>query len=578
MAEALDRLMERGPALWTGLGRARQLGVAVLCLAVTGLLFAGSQWLSDSQYVPLFASLASEDAGAIIAQLKASKTPYRIGGTGEQILVPSDKVAELRLRMAVQGLPLGGGVGFEVFDKTSFGVSDFSQRVNYQRALQGELARTIGQLRGVSRARVHLVMPQPSLFSDRERQPSASIFLKMAAGGRLAPEEVRGIVHLVASSVEGLSPERITLVDTAGRVLAAGSDGAAPAGLSPRRIEIKTAVEEGLERRVQSLLDSALGAGQAVTRVTAQINFDQVERTEERFDQTPVARQETRTVETTNGSSSTPSGLPASPAPAPGGAATPPAPGAAPTPSHAASTHSTTTTRETENVSYELSRIVAKTLTTPGEVQRLSMAVMLNTNTRVIQGPDKKEVREPTPRSAEEIEKIRRIVMGAVGFNQARGDEVTVVEMPFDTSLRDRAQTVLEHGDPAAPLGGLGGSTTGVIAAALAAAAAAIGTWILRRRSRQRALEEVARSLHMQGRRAAGSPADQAVSGHHDVEESSMEGVPEEFARISKERDGVRQKAMGLASTDPEATAHLLRAWMVKKKALQPVGSSQHAG
>lgn len=571
MAEALDRLLERGPALWTGLGRARQLGVAVLCLAVTVLLFVGSQWLSDSQYVPLFASLASEDAGAIIAQLKASKTPYRIGGTGEQILVPSDKVAELRLRMAVQGLPLGGGVGFEVFDKTSFGVSDFSQRVNYQRALQGELARTIGQLRGVSRARVHLVMPQPSLFSERERQPSASIFLKMAAGGRLAPEEVRGIVHLVASSVEGLSPERITLVDTAGRVLAAGSDGAAPAGLSPRRIEIKTAVEEGLERRVQSLLDSALGAGQAVTRVTAQINFDQVERTEERFDQTPVARQETRTVETTNGSSSTPSALPAPPAP-------PPAPGAAATPSPTASTHSTTTTRETENVSYELSRIVAKTLTTPGEVQRLSMAVMLNTNTRTIQGPDKKEVREPAPRSAEEIEKIRRIVMGAVGFNQARGDEVTVVEMPFDTALRDRAQNLLEHGDPAGPLGGLGGSTTGVIAVALAAAAAAIGTWFLRRRSRQHALEEVARSLHMQGRRAAGSPADQAVSGRYDVEESSMEGVPEEFARISKERDGVRQKAMGLASAEPEAAAQLLRAWMVKKKALQPVGSSQHVG
>jgi flagellar M-ring protein FliF len=397
MAEAIDRLLERGPALWTGLGRARQLGAAVVCLAVTGLLFLGSQWMFDSQYVPLFASLASEDAGAIIAQLKASKTPYRIGGTGEQILVPADKVAELRLRMAVQGLPLGGGVGFEVFDKTSFGVSDFSQRVNYQRALQGELARTIGQLRGVSRARVHLVMPQPSLFSDRERQPSASIFLKMAAGGRLAPEEVRGIVHLVASSVEGLSPERITLVDTAGRVLAAGSDGGASAGLSPRRIEIKTAVEEGLERRVQTLLDSALGAGQAVTRVTAQINFDQVERTEERFDQTPVARQETRTVETTNGSSQTPTSTPAPPPPV-----TTPAPGAAP-PAPAASTHSTTTTRETENVSYELSRIVAKTLTTPGEVQRLSMAVMLNTNTKTVQGPDKKEVREPAPRSPEEL-------------------------------------------------------------------------------------------------------------------------------------------------------------------------------
>src|SRR5215469_9650524 len=203
MAESLERLLEQGPAMWTGLGRTRQLGVALAGLAIVVTLFFGSQWMFESPYVPLFASLATEDAGAIIAQLKASKTPYKIGGAGEQILVPADRAAELRLRMAVQGLPLGGGVGFEVFDKSPFGVSDFNQRVNYQRALQGELARTIGQLRGVSRARVHLVMPQPSLFSDRERQPSASVFLKMSAGGRLAPEEVRGIVHLVASSVEG---------------------------------------------------------------------------------------------------------------------------------------------------------------------------------------------------------------------------------------------------------------------------------------------------------------------------------------------------------------------------------------
>jgi len=559
--------------MWTGLGRVRQLGVAVAGLAIVVTLFFGSQWMFESPYVPLFASLATEDAGAIIAQLKASKTPYKIGGAGEQILVPADRAAELRLRMAVQGLPLGGGVGFEVFDKSPFGVSDFNQRVNYQRALQGELARTIGQLRGVSRARVHLVMPQPSLFSDRERQPSASVFLKMSAGGRLAPEEVRGIVHLVASSVEGLAPERITVVDTAGRVLAAGAEGAAsPAGLSPRRVEIKSAVEEGLERRVQSLLDAALGPGQAVTRVTAQLNFDQVERTEERYDQNPVTRQETRTTETTNGISSTPTGAPAPPATA--AAPGTPAPAALPTPP--ASTHSNSSTRETENVNYELSRIVAKTLTSPGEIQRLSMAVLLNTATKVVPGPDKKETREPAPRSAEEIEKIRRIVMGAVGFNQGRGDEVTVVEMPFDTSMRDRVQVLLEQGDSAGPLGVLGGSRN-LVAGGVVAAAAVVGALFLRRRSRRRALEEVARSLHMQGRRAGGPGSDAHGSADH-VDEPSMEGVPAEFARISKERDGVRQKALGLANAEPEAAAQLVRAWMMKKKALQPVGSGQHVG
>jgi flagellar M-ring protein FliF len=306
MTEILRRVLDTGPPAWTGLGRPLQIALGALLLGLPLALFAASQvWTGDTHYVPLFASLPAEDAGAIVGQLKTAKTPYRIGPAGE-ILVPPDKAGELRLRMAVQGLPLGGGVGFEVFDKTAFGLSDFNQRVNYQRALQGELARSIGQLRGVQRARVHLVMPQPSLFADRERQPSASIFLKLVPGGRLSGEETRGIVHLVASSVEGLAPERVTMVDTAGRVLAAGSEGGT-SHLSPRRLEIKSAVEEGIERRVQSLLDSALGPGQAVTRASAQLNFDQVERTEERFDPKPVTRQESRTIETAKGLSAAPS-------------------------------------------------------------------------------------------------------------------------------------------------------------------------------------------------------------------------------------------------------------------------------
>src|SRR5947207_5744006 len=155
MGELLRRLLDSGPAGWTGLGRGLQLSIIALALLVPVLFVAGSQWwANDGAYVPLFASLSAEDAGAIVAQLKAAKTPYRIGATGE-VLVPADKAGEMRLRMAMQGLPLGGGVGFEVFDKTSFGLSDFNQRVNYQRALQGELARTIGQLRGITRARVH---------------------------------------------------------------------------------------------------------------------------------------------------------------------------------------------------------------------------------------------------------------------------------------------------------------------------------------------------------------------------------------------------------------------------------------
>jgi flagellar M-ring protein FliF len=566
MGEVLKRIAERGPAGLIGLGRAQQMVLLGLGVVVAAVLFVGSQWLGESSYVPLFASLTPEDAGAIIAQLKAAKTPYRIGGTGEQILVPADKVNEMRLRMAVQGLPLGGGVGFEVFDKTSFGLSDFNQRINYQRALQGELARTIGQLRGVTRARVHLVLPQPSLFAERERLPSASVFLKLSPSARLTAEEVRGIVHLVASSVEGLTPARVTMVDTAGRVLAAGTESGA-AELSPRRIEIKSAVEEGIERRVQTLLESALGPGQAVTRVSTQLNFDQVERTEERFDPTPVTKQETRTVETTKSSSISPI-LPVTnaPTPAPGQGQSAAAAQSSP-PSNRTSNEGT---REAASVNYELSRIVARTLTGPGEIQRLSVAVLLNTATKISEGPNKKEIREAVARTPEEIEKIRRIVMGAAGYNQSRGDEVTVVEMPFDTSLRDREQALLDQDAPVRPPPLWAAKSTLVSAgAAILLVVLGLVVWLLRRGKRRRALADVTRSLELQERRPAVSEELGAAAGYQDS--------PEDLVRASKEREGLRQKAVGLASSEPEVAAQLIRNWMVKKKTPQSVGAGQDA-
>jgi flagellar M-ring protein FliF len=564
MNDVVRRLMQ----VWAGLGRGPQLLVAGVAILVPVLFFVGSQWMTDTSYVPLFASLTTEDAGAIVTQLKAAKTPYRIGGAGEQILVPADKVNETRLRMAMQGLPLGGGVGFEVFDKSSFGLSDFNQRVNLQRALQGELARTIGQLRGVTRARVHLVMPQPSLFTDRERQPSASVFLKLAPGARLTGEEVRGIVHLVSSSVEGLTPGRVTMVDTAGRVLATGGE-SGPGDLSPRRLEAKAAVEERIEHHVQSLLDSALGPGQAVTRASAQLTADQVDRTDERFDPTPVTRQETRTIETSKAVSSAPIVAATVPTPTPG-----PPPGAPGAPLD--NRTSNEGSREAATVTYEHSRTVARTLTSPGEIQRLSVAVLLNTATKVTQGPDKKEVREPVVRTPEEIEKIRRIVMGAAGYSQARGDEVTVVEMPFDTSLRDREQALLEQDAGARPATSLTGRPMVVWGAAGGGAVLLVlAGWFLRRRARQRALVEVARTLQMQEGRPAGRQeqlqtlAEQV--GGADV--AGIPGVPEEFVRLGREREGLRQKAVGLASAEPEVAAQLIRAWMVRKRNLQSVGA-----
>ena len=594
MAETLDKLFASGPSAWTRLGRGVQILLLLLALVVPAAMFFGTQWVSDGQYVPLFASVPPEEGGAILAQLKAAKVPYKIGGTGEQILVPADKVSETRLKLAMQGLPVGGGVGFEVFDKPSLGVSDFAQRLNYQRALQGELARTIGQLREVSRARVHLALPQPSLFTDRERPASASVFLKLQPGARLGPEQVRGIVHLVASSVEGLSPDRVTLVDTAGRVLAIGADAAPGAGigggsLSPRRLEIKTAIEESLERRVQTLLDSALGAGQAISRVSAQVNFDSIERTEEKYDPSAVLKQKTHSTETTKGRTSAPvPGIPTPPPPADPAAAA--AVAAAP-PAPPANTTSNDGTRESESVTYEVSRIVARTLTGPGEIQRLSVAVVLNAP-KTGTGADAK----PQPRSAEDIEKIRKVVMSAVGFNETRGDAVTVAEMPFDTSVLDRERALLDQPAADAPASTklmmtLPLNRTVIIAAAVVLTLVlALVVWlVMRGRARSRARLQVARVLEPDVEavraRAGGVPAAMAAAAHAQmagapqnpaIARTPQPLVPEELLEVTREREDIRQKAFALANNEPDATAQLLRAWLVKKKAGASVGRGQH--
>jgi flagellar M-ring protein FliF len=558
-----------GPGPLAALGRPAQLALLALALLVPGVLIVAYHWNDEGPYVPLFAALPAEDAGAIVQQLKAGKTPYRLGGAGDQVLVPADRASELRLRLAMQGLPLGGGVGFEVFDKPAFGVSDFAQRLNYQRALQGELARTIGQLREVARARVHLVLPQSQIFVERERPASASVFLKLHPGAVLGRDQIRGIVHLVASSVEGLSSDRVTVVDTSGRVLAVGGDGHGPgAALSPRQLEAKTAIEETLERRVQSLLDATLGPGRSVARVSAQLSLEQVERTEERFDPNAVARQKSRSTDSTKGRSTTPS--------APAG------PSEAEREPREAVTQNDGS-RESESVTYEISRVLAKTLIAPGELRRVSVAVMLDTGTRASGGGDG----AAAPRTPEQIETIRKVVMSAVGFNEARGDQVTVVELPFDTTVADRERALLEQPAPGAarparpePLAGwstpslaLGGTLAAAVVLLVAGAAWLIG----RRRTHRSALETLARTLEAEP--APGRADGGARSAVPHVPRPPQPLVAEELLELTRERDDIRQKALALASSEPDATAQLLRAWLVKKKQLQAAGrGGQDAG
>ena len=416
MPEGIRRLIEPFLALSPG----KQLLIATVAF-VSAVAFAILIFVANrTDYRPLFTNLTSEDAGEIVKKLKDAKTPYEITADGKGILVPSDKVYELRLTLAADGIPQGGGVGFEIFDRKNFGMTEFVQKLNYQRALQGELSRTIAQLAGVEQARVHLVIPEKSLFKDNEKPATASIVLKMKSNRALRDSEVQGVVHLVSSSIEGMDPEHVTILDSRGKILSKGGSSDPTARMTSAMQETQRTYEKNVEERLQSLLDRIVGGGKSVARVTASFDFKQVERVEEKFDPESIAvRSEQRTEE--KGSSSTSgAGVPGVQTnlgrTAPAGGAT-----------------SGGGSKNDETLNYEVSRSTAKIIEPVGALSKISIAVLVDGKyeapAAVKEGQAAKA--KYTPRSPDELQKIETLVKSAVGFNQERGDQLSVQKIPF---------------------------------------------------------------------------------------------------------------------------------------------------
>ncbi len=400
-------------------------GIAAAIAIITVIVM----WANRPVFQVLFSNLSPEDAGAITEKLKELKLPYEIGDSGS-VMVPEDKVLELRMTLASQGLPSGGGVGFEIFDKTTIGMTDFIQKINYRRALQGELSRTIGQLSAVEHARVHLAVPEKTLFSDKKEHTSASVVLKLRGGRALTQNQVQGIVHLVSSSVEGLNPQNITIVDTNGNVLSRPSDDSNNSQLSNYQNEYQRGIEKSLEDRVQSMLEHAVGPGKAVVRISGTLDFKQVETTEEKYDPDKVAvRSEQRSQDNSSGSSGTASGVPGVLSNLPG------AKGENPKAAGGKGSNSSQSNRTQETINYEINKTVNHILEPVGNLKRLSAAVMIDGNYETVKGTDGKETRKYIPRTEEELKKYTEIVKTAVGYSEERGDQVEVLSIPFESNV-----------------------------------------------------------------------------------------------------------------------------------------------
>ncbi len=391
--------------------------------SLVALLLIGGYVSVRSSYEPyavLYASLDREDAAALVAKLKELKTPYRLTADGTSIEVPEAKVHELRLDLASAGLPRGGGVGFESFDKLRLGATEYEQKVLYRRALEGELARTISSIGAVQAARVHLVLPEKSVFVSKQEASTASIVVKFRPGRTFGAGEISGIVHMIASSVSGLTADRITLVTSDGQMLhrpkgTNGESGGDDEG--GENVSHAQKLERDLEERAKKMLERVVGAGHVDVRVTADIDSSRVERIEDHYDPTKAAlRSEEASTERTTTGNNTVAGVPGAESNLPTGSAP-----------VAVTTDSSGVIRESHTRNFEMDHVFEKKIATTGTLKRLTVAVVLDGIAKTENG----HVTHQEPRGKEEMDRLSSLVKSAVGIDEKRGDVLTLDSVPF---------------------------------------------------------------------------------------------------------------------------------------------------
>lgn len=431
----MDRYFSRALALWRDLSPVRKGLLTVSGIGTLVLVFVLVNWSSRTAFVPLYSNLDSSDSGRIIEDLRAQGVPFELEADGTRVLVPEANVDELRVGFASQGLPVGGHVGFEIFQGNSLTATDFVQKLNFQRGLEGEIARTIESFPTVEGARVHIVMPERSLFRDDQRATTASVVLKQRPGAGLAQSEVTGIAHLVAGAVEGLEKASITILDSGGTILYDGAqvetEGAF--GGTAHQLDLQRTFDRTLERDVQQTLDRALGPAKALVSVRAVLNFDRIETQTETYqrgaaDESGVPRSQVSVTEsyTTNGATVV-GAVPGAVANVPGANADLPAAVTAATGTDGTAYQRTETTNN-----FEVGKTVTTNVGSVGDVQRLSVSVLLDESV-----------------TAEQATALEASVGAAVGLDPTRGDTIVVSRVAFDRTALDAATAAFAEADSA---------------------------------------------------------------------------------------------------------------------------------
>ena len=400
----------------------QRIVIVMVLLAAAGGLFMLVRHQREADFRPLFTGVAPEDASAIVQKLKEAGVDYRLPTEGGVVMVPSAQLAELRINMAAAGLPKAGRIGFELFDKTNLGATEFTEHINYRRALEGELERSVMSLAAVEQARVHVTFPKDSVFLESQQPAKASVLVKLRPGSRLAPQNVQAIDHLVSAAVEGLSPDAVSVLDMNGNLLgrpkAAGTlDGPDP---SEAALEYRHHVEADLLTKINSTLEPLLGAEKFRANVSVECDFSGGELSEEIFDPAHSVMSTSQRTEDASGGS-TAGGVP-------GTASTLPRPTSRPV------SGSNRISRTSESIAYQTSRTVKKTRMPAGVVRKVSLAVLVDQSvTWEKDGKGMKKVLVPP--APETMKVIHDVVAGVTGFNQERGDQLVIETLPFESTL-----------------------------------------------------------------------------------------------------------------------------------------------
>jgi flagellar M-ring protein FliF len=499
---------------------------AILALAIGGYFFA--TWAAKPTYSALFSNLSSKDASAIVESLQESGTPYELANNGTTIMVPQDQVYDLRLQLSGEGLPGESDTGYALLDQQGITTSDFMQQVNYQRALEGELASTIKSIDGVEAATVHLVVPQKDVFSDDQDKTTASVLVQSSPNKPLSSQQVQAIVHLVASSVEGLDPTQVTVAGADGKILSTGGGAAVATGGDSGADSETVAFQNRMNQSLQNMLDSVVGPGHAVVTTTAQLDFDQTETTTKTYSSDPsvAALSESISREAYNGDGQGSGGvLGPDNIQVPNGST------------------SSTGTGQYENSNTVRNNAVNEINETrrsaPGAVKRMNVAVLLDSTTA------------GTVDSAQ----VQQLVSVAAGIDATRGDSVAVAAMPFDTSAAEAAEKALAD-SAAAEASAKQSSLLKTAALALVVLILLLLAWRASRRAKKRKALSPAELAHLEAMQAA-LEQQKLAELNTAIPHPAIEASREDQAREERQRE-IEQ----MVEDQPEEMATLLRGWL----------------